>query len=98
MIIDEQQDRSVRFFSLHEHGFVRVAVSTPKAHVGDPQRNGESIVTEARRATERGVDLIVFPELSVSAYAIDDLHLQDALLDDVEQAIRAILRASSTLR
>ncbi|KTR02368.1 NAD synthetase [Aureimonas ureilytica] len=97
MIIDEQQDRSARFFSLHEHGFVRVAVSTPKAHVGDPQRNGESIVTEARRATERGVDLIVFPELSVSAYAIDDLHLQDALLDDVEQAIGSILRASADL-
>ena len=94
MTFGEPQDRSMRFFSLHEHGFVRVAVATPKVHVADAKRNGESIIAEARKAAERGVDLVVYPELSLSAYAIDDLHLQDALLNDVERAIGDVVRAS----
>ena len=84
----------MRFFSLHEHGFVRVAVATPKVHVADAKRNGEAIIAEARKAAERGVDLVVYPELSLSAYAIDDLHLQDALLNDVERAIGDVVQAS----
>ncbi len=38
----------------------------------------------ARAADKRGVDLAVFPELNISSYAVDDLHLQDAFLDAVE--------------
>ena len=94
MTFDEPQDRSMRFFSLHEHGFVRVAVATPKVHVSDAKRNGEAIIAEARKAAERGVDLVVYPELSLSAYAIDDLHMQDALLNDVERAIGDVVQAS----
>src|SRR5690606_38556150 len=40
-----------------------------------------------RQAAGQGVDLIVFPELSLSAYAIDDLHMQAALLDEVERQV-----------
>src|SRR5690606_8576517 len=40
-----------------------------------------------RKAAEEGVDLLVFPELSLSAYAIDDLHMQSALLEAVEDQI-----------
>ena len=38
--------------------------------------------------------LMVFPELGLSAYAIDDLLLQDALLDAVEAAIAEVVEAS----
>ena len=40
---------------------------------------------------------MVFPELSVSSYAIDDLHLQIALLDAVEAAIATIVAESAGL-
>ena len=46
-----------------------------------------SISTDARLAAEgdkAGVALMVFPELCLSAYAIDDLLFQDAVLDAVE--------------
>ena len=41
--------------------------------------------------------LLVFPELGLSAYAIDDLLFQDALLDAVERAIDQLVIASRDL-
>ena len=41
--------------------------------------------------------LAVFPELAVSGYAIDDLLLQDALLDAVEQALLTLIARSADL-
>ncbi|MEQ7153636.1 NAD(+) synthase [Brevundimonas aurifodinae] len=72
------------FHAPRAHGFVRVAAATPVVHVADPAANAEEHLALIRRAGEAGADLVVFPELSLSAYAIDDLHMQAALLDAVE--------------
>lgn len=83
------------FFDLHTHGFVRVATSTPRVRTADVAFNAEAILSEARRAHEQRIDLVLFPELSLSSYAIDDLHLQSALLDAVEAAVGEIVAASA---
>lgn len=75
------------FFSPRTHGFVRVAAATPVVHIADPQSNAAEHEALIRQAGEQGIDLIVFPELSLSAYAIDDLSMQAALLDAVEARI-----------
>ncbi len=46
---------------------------------------------------DRGAAVAVFPELALSAYAIDDLRLQDALLDAVEQAAARLIAESAAL-
>ncbi|WP_136162776.1 NAD(+) synthase [Sphingomonas flavalba] len=86
-----------RFHSLHAHGLVRVAAATPVASVGDVAANAEAIAGLIADADRRGVDLVVFPELALSSYAIDDLLLQDALLGAVEQGVARILAASEAL-
>jgi NAD+ synthase (glutamine-hydrolysing) len=85
------------FHAIHTHGFVRVAACTPVVAVGDPAFNAGEILAMARDGHVRGVDLMLFPELGLSAYAIDDLFLQDALLRRVEAEIAGILRASKSL-
>jgi NAD+ synthase (glutamine-hydrolysing) len=85
------------FHAIHTHGFVRVAACTPKVAVGDPGFNAAEILALAREGHERGVDLMLFPELGISAYAIDDLFLQDALLRRVEQEIEGLAVASADL-
>jgi len=87
-----------KFLSLHTHGFVRVAACTPRTAVGDPHANADETLALIRDGDSRSVDLMVFPELGLSAYAIDDLHLQDALLDAAEAALVRIVEASRTLR
>ena len=83
------------FHSPKTHGFVRVAAATPVSHVGDPRANAEEHLALIRRAAEEGCDLVVFPELSLSAYAIDDLHMQAALLDEVERQVSALARETA---
>lgn len=75
------------FHAPRSHGFVRVAAATPVVHIADPVANAEEHERLIRQAGEKGVDLLVFPELSLSAYAIDDLHMQAALLEEVERQI-----------
>ena len=75
------------FGAIHRHGFVRVAAATPIASTGDVAFNIKETIALAAEGHERGCDLIVFPELNISSYAVDDLHLQEAFLDAVEQGI-----------
>ena len=85
------------FYDMHNHGFVRVATSTPKVRTADVAYNAEGIIEEARRAHAQHVDLLLYPELCLSSYAIDDLHIQQALLDAVEAHLAGIVAASRDL-
>ena len=86
------------FFDPATHGFVRVAAATPAVSVADPERNVDATLDLARQADAEGVDLVVFPELGISSYAIDDLHLQDAILRAVDHALRRLAEESAGLR
>jgi len=85
------------FFSLHRQGFVRVAACTPRVAIGDPEFNAAETLALAREGHARGVDLMLFPELGLSAYAIDDLFLQDVLLRQVDAAVAQLAEASRDL-
>ena len=85
------------FFSPTTHGFLRVAVCAPHVSIADPAANAQHVLEMARRADTAGAALALFPELALSAYAIDDLLQQTALLDAVERALECVLDASKTL-
>jgi NAD+ synthase (glutamine-hydrolysing) len=86
------------FFSFHRQGFVRVAACTPRIELADPASNARESIALMRQGDERHVDLMLFPELGLSAYSIDDLLLQDVVLDAVEAACADLLAASKGLR
>ena len=85
------------FRSIYRHGFARVAACTIPSALADPATNARSVLHVARQCHDHAVAVAVFPELALSAYSIDDLRLQDALLDAVEQAAAAIIEASREL-
>ncbi len=85
------------FYEPRRHGFARVATSTTLGRPADVAGNVEAVLSEARRAHAAGVDLVVFPELCISSYAIDDLHLQSALLDAAEAGLWEVVVASRDL-
>jgi len=86
------------FHSIHAHGLVRVAAATPIATAGDPIANAEAALLLARQAHDGHADLVVFPELNLSSYAVDDLHLQDGFRRAVDEALAAVVAASAKLR
>jgi NAD+ synthase (glutamine-hydrolysing) len=85
------------FFSLYSHDFVRVACCVPRTRVADASYNlGETLRLAALGDKARAA-IMVFPELGLSSYAIEDLLLQDALLDQIERSIAKVVEASRVL-
>ena len=93
----QARGKPLNFYSLYAQGFARVAACTNVVALGDPATNAERILEAAGECSREGAILALFPELSLSGYAIDDLLLQDALLDAVEAAIGAIVVSSAGL-
>ena len=85
------------FYSVYRQGFVRVAACTHHTSLADPASNAESVLGLARACHDDNVALAVFPELTLSGYSIEDILLQDALLDAVEDALLDIVVASADL-
>lgn len=85
------------FYSADRHSFGRVAVCTPHTSVGDPVANAESVLRLARASHDDNAALARFPELRVPGYSIEDIVMQDALLDAVEDAVLDVVVASAEL-
>jgi NAD+ synthase (glutamine-hydrolysing) len=85
------------FGSLYSHGFARVAAAVPQARIAEPEFNAERVLALAGRASELGAALVIFPELGLSGYAIDDLLHQQALQAAVLDAIERIAADSEAL-
>jgi NAD+ synthase (glutamine-hydrolysing) len=85
------------FTSLYSHEFLRIASCVPRALVADPDFAVGETLGLAGQGDADGVGLMLFPELGLSSYAIDDLLFQDALLDAVESAIGRLAEASRQL-
>lgn len=82
------------FFSPYRHEFVRIAACVPRIGVGDPAFNLAQTLDLVHRGHAQQIAVMIFPELGISAYAIDDLLFQDALLDRVEEAVDKLAQAS----
>jgi NAD+ synthase (glutamine-hydrolysing) len=85
------------FASLYSHGFARVAAAVPHMRIAEPAYNAERTLALARQASDEHTALVVFPELGLSGYSIDDLLHQEALLDGVTAAIGRIAAESADL-
>lgn len=88
---------SSSFHCIYTHSFFRVSIATPRVFLGQPEANAREIIAVGRQAGKQQVGLIVYPELGLSGYSIDDLFHQDAILQAVEAALSSILAASREL-
>ena len=86
------------FFSPYSHDFVRLATCVPRVAVADPVTNGDELAALIDRGDRDGVAVMLFPELCLSAYAIDDLLFQSVLLDAVEAQIGRLVELSRERR
>ncbi len=73
-------------------GFIKVACGSPRLKVADVSYNAEQIILSIRAAAARGAKIIVFPELSLTAYTAGDLFYHGVLLSAAENALMRILK------
>ena len=85
------------FTSLYSHDFVRIASCVPRTKVADVPANLAETIRLAKAGSTAGAAIMIFPELGLSSYAIEDLLFQDALLGAVEVAIDELINVSRDL-
>ena len=79
------------------YGFITVASAIPSVRVADVDYNIEQIEKLVAQADEKGVEIMVFPELSVTGYTCQDLFAQQSLVEGAENAVLHLLDVSRKL-
>ena len=74
--------------------YIRIACAVPAVKVGDVKKNTQDICTYMEKADAQKVDLLVFPELSMTGYTCGDLFYQETLHNAVEEGLAQILACS----
>ena len=80
-----------------DYGFLRVAAVVPKVNVADCEQNVKNIIEYSKEASSKGAKLIVFPELSITAYTCGDLFEQSLLLNSALKGLLEIKEASKEI-
>ena len=72
-------------------GFVRVGCASFPIQLGQIKENAKNIIEYVKKANEEHVKVLVFPELCLSGYTIEDLFYQKRILNEVTEQIDIIL-------
>ena len=79
------------------YGFVKVAAAVPQVKVADCFYNIQQIEGLMRQASQKEVQIIAFPELSVTSYTCMDLFSQETLLRNAEKALLDLVNNTADL-
>ncbi len=78
-----------------DFGFVKVAAAVPELKVAGCGFNSTKIIEMTKEAEDAGVQLMVFPELSLTAYTCGDLFQQQQLL---QGALKGLCRVAESTK
>lgn len=80
-----------------KYGYVKVAAAIPAVKVADCVFNAGQTEKQILEADEKGVQIIVFPELNLTAYSCGDLFGQRLLLEQAEMALMQVMNNTRQL-
>lgn len=78
--------------SINKYGFVRVAACSPNVRVADCDFNVSQIKLMIDEAVNKEVQLLVFPELSITSTSCGDLFYQDVLQHKAMESLDSLVR------
>ncbi len=78
-----------------KNGFVKAAAASPVIKVADPAYNADRIIECIRRASDSGVKVLAFPELSLTGCSCYDLFTHRVLLQGAEKALLKVAEATA---
>lgn len=82
---------------LKKYGFIRVGAYSCDVKVGDIDFNSDNIILCINEAYKKGIEIVCFPQLSITSYTLGDLFLQDTIISKSKEAIVRITRATKEL-
>lgn len=78
-------------------GFIKVGAISPMLSIADADTNCQRCIDAARDAADKGIKVLVFPELSLSGYTCSDLYHQQLTLDASERALARYIVETSEM-
>lgn len=79
------------------YGFVKVAAAVPRVKIADCKYNAGQLESLIAVADGKGVQIITFPEMCITAYTCGDLFGQQLLLEEAEMGLMQILNNTRQL-
>ncbi len=79
------------------HRMVKVAAAVPVVKVADCMANADRIFELIAKAEQQGVEVVCFPELSITSYSCADLFFNHSLLRRAEEALDYLLQKTQKL-
>lgn len=80
------------------YGYFRAGCTSPALTVADTSTNEKSIVDLVKKANGSGVNLLVFPELSITGYTCQDLFQQKTLETKAVESLISIAKKQRQLQ
>ncbi len=80
--------------NLGKYGMLRAAAAVPRVTVADPEKNADEILSLIKDGAQHGIEVMVFPELSLTGYTCADLFHQRSLLSAAEEALFGLLQST----
>lgn len=81
---------------MENFGYIRVAAAVPNVKVADVDYNVAEISRLIKEGIHKKVDIMVFPELSVTGYTCGDLFEQQLLLKKAERGVSQLIEVLNT--
>ena len=81
---------------MSRYGYTKVATGTFDVAIGNPNKNADAMISLMEQATKEKIELLVFPELSITGYTCGDLFLHQKLSDAAMRALERIKEASKS--
>lgn len=75
-------------------GFIKVAAASPMIKVADTDYNADKVIECIKTANDKGVKIIVFPELALTGCSCYDLFGHKVLLKGAEKALVKVVEAT----
>lgn len=75
-------------------GYIRVGTANLETAIGDPKANSKQIISLIEQATKARCQILVFNELTLSSYTLEDIVFQDLLLKKCLEELANIVKAT----
>lgn len=82
---------------MNNYGFVKVAAASPMVKVADCKYNTQQIFLSIQKAVEQKASIVVFPELSITAYTCGDLFNQQLLIEKAKDSLVELCKQTKDL-
>ncbi len=73
---------------------MRVLIAQLNPTIGDLEGNTRKVIETLDRARSKGVDIVLFPELTICGYPPEDLVLHSSFIDAMEKCLERVIHAS----